>query len=128
MKKHLETVLWTVILAFLVMGCGEESTGGEQSLTLKIVEISEHNVVADAVEDVDIYRDSLPRYSFGTSELDDIGAEAGDIVDVIYTGEVMETWPMQIQVVSWSVKEKASETDESLTVDAQEEEDSAEKE
>lgn len=108
------------ILCFLVLltGCSENSTGDETGLTLRILEINESSVVAEALESEDIHMDSLPRYSFGTADLDDIGAQAGDIISVIYTGDVMETWPMQIQAVSWSVKTKVSETEKTETVDA----------
>lgn len=118
MRKNSLVLFCVLGLLFLLSGCSGGSTGGEKRLTLKILEINENNVTAEALESEDIHMDSLPRYSFGISELDDIGAQAGDIVNVIYTGDVMETWPMQIQAVSWGIEEKASGTEASETVEA----------
>ena len=41
------------------------------------------------------------RITFGISELTEIGAEVGDVVTVSYIGDIMESYPAQINAVSW---------------------------
>lgn len=124
MKKYQKALYITAAL-LLAAGCaillfrmesGKDSdhTGGESSLQARILEVNETSALVEALESDDIRKDSLPRYSFGITGLDDIGAEAGDIVNIIYTGEMMETYPVQIRAVGWSVAEKASEQEEQV--------------
>lgn len=126
MRKYSFVLFLAVVSMVFLMACGKESTGGEEELLAKVLEINEGSAVVEALESEDIRMDSLPRYSFGTKDLDDIGAEAGDVVRIVYTGDVMETWPMQIQAVSWSVERKASELEPVETVDAPAKDETAE--
>ena len=46
---------------------------------------------------------SCDRFSFDTGELEKIGAEPGSIVEITFVGAVRESYPAQIDVVSWSM-------------------------
>lgn len=102
---------WLAVLAvfLLTAGCGRAagSTGDERSFQAKILEISDGSVLVEALEGEEV-RNSSDQFSFGTADLDDIGAETGDVVHILFTGGIMESYPAQIQAVSWSLVEKAS--------------------
>ena len=44
---------------------------------------------------------SSDRISINISDLEDIGVEVGSLVEVTYKGGIMESYPAQINVVSW---------------------------
>lgn len=99
------------VLAVLILaaGCGRAagSTGDERSFQAKILEIHDSSVLVEALEGEEV-RNSSDQFSFGTADLEDIGAGAGDVVKITFTGDIMESSPAQIRVVSWSLTEKAS--------------------
>ena len=66
----------------------------------EVVEIYEDLVIAEAIYSSKVGQLS-GRVSFGTGNLEDISVSVGDIVEVSYTGEVKETYPMQISAISW---------------------------
>lgn len=51
-------------------------------------------------------RNSSDKISFGTEKLEDINAEAGDIVEITYDGLIMESYPAQIHASRWEIYEK----------------------
>lgn len=107
--KQYGIMVWSLAFVLaLLTGCGGGSTGEEKSFQATVLEVNDSSALVEALEDEEV-RNSSDQFSFGTENLDDIGAEAGDIVRVLYTGGIMETYPAQIQAVSWSVVRKASD-------------------
>ena len=45
------------------------------------------------------------KISFSTRELENIGADVGDLVEISFSGEVMESYPAQIIPFSWTMIE-----------------------
>lgn len=45
----------------------------------------------------------LDKVAFGIGDLEDIGAQAGSVVKITYTGSVMESYPAQIDAVRWQI-------------------------
>ena len=48
-------------------------------------------------------RDSSDRISFGISELPNIGAEVGSVVQITYRGAIRESYPAGIDVTDWEI-------------------------
>ena len=48
-------------------------------------------------------RQSSDRISFGTAGLEDIGAGVGTVVEITYTGGIMESYPAQIRATGWRI-------------------------
>lgn len=113
MKKYLIRLAVMAAVLLLAAGCGEKSgsTGDEKSFQAKILEIYESGALVEALEGEEI-RSSADQFTFGTADLENIGAGAGDVVNITFTGDIMESYPAQIQAVSWSVVQKASDTEE----------------
>lgn len=105
MKKELSLVVSLVCMIVLFVGCkAEKSVGDESNFNAKILEIYENSVLVEALEGESI-RNSSDQFTFGTKELDDIGATVGDIVTITYTGDIRESYPAQITAVSWAIYE-----------------------
>ena len=102
MKK---TIL--LLLVFLVLSistsCTQDKTGDERSFLATIIEISGNTVVVEPLEGEDILH-SADRITFSNNDLDEINASAGDIVNILYTGEVAESYPAQVNAVSWTAE------------------------
>ena len=96
-------------------GCASGANKGSVTDTMeeavfsaKILEIKESSVLVEPLESEEI-RNSADQISFGTAALADIGAEAGDIVRITYTGEIAESYPAQIRASDWTLVEKGGE-------------------
>lgn len=76
-----------------------QSDDTEYSLDAVIVEHYGSSVVVEPITFEKFSPDT--QISFSIAELDDIEAEIGDRVRVFYTGEVMESYPLQINAVCW---------------------------
>jgi len=106
MNKMLPLLAALLLPILCLAGCGNRAAGGgEQAFDATILEIQDGRAVVEAAEGAAI-RNSADQISFSTEGLDEIGAEVGDIVTVVYTGPVMESYPAQITAVSWSLVEK----------------------
>ena len=79
-----------------------EALSAEYSFTAKIIEKNGNTVTAEPVTDRDKNRVG-ERVSFDFSTLEDIGAEVGTRVEVTYTGGVAESYPTQVNAVSWKL-------------------------
>lgn len=64
---------------------------------------SQHVIIEPLSSEMEAY--SASRISFGADNLDYIGAHVGSIVDVTYTGDIMESFPAQIKAVRWQISE-----------------------
>ena len=65
-----------------------------------VIEIGGNYVLIEPLEG-EFERLSADRISINISDLEDIGAEVGSLVEVTYKGGVMESYPAQINAVSW---------------------------
>ena len=74
----------------------------ESSFVATVIEINGTSVLVEPVEGEDELRSSDKIY-FSTEKFDDIGAEIGSVVQITYTGEIMESYPAQINAKSWSL-------------------------
>lgn len=74
----------------------------EASFVATVLEINDSSVVVQPEQDSAILT-SGDKVTFGISKLNNIAAEVGSTVQVIYTGEVMESYPVQIHAVKWDL-------------------------
>ena len=65
-----------------------------------VIEIGGNYVLIEPLEG-EFERLSADRISINISDLEDIGAEVGSLVEVTYKGGIMESYPAQINAVSW---------------------------
>ena len=81
-----------------------EKTEVEHSFVATVLEIRDTSVLVEPVEGEDELR-SVDQISFDIKELADIDVEVGSVVQVTYTGFIMETSPAQINAVSWKLSD-----------------------
>lgn len=72
----------------------------EQKFRGTALELSGTSVLVEPIEGVPERRSS-DRISFDTADLADIGAEVGTVVEITYTGGIMESYPAQIHATGW---------------------------
>lgn len=82
----------------------KEEPNVEYSFIATILEINGSSVTVQPVKGSAILSSS-DKISFGTSDLEKIDAEVGSVVKVIYTGDVMESYPAQIHAKSWTLSD-----------------------
>ena len=82
----------------------KEEPNAEHSFTATVLEITGTSVTVQPVEDSAILSSS-DKISFGTADLEKIEVEVGSVVKVIYTGDVMESYPAQIHAKSWALSD-----------------------
>ena len=116
MKKVSVSILITALL--VLAGCGttvgggsadvdesadvsEPAVGDETNFNATVIEVSGNTAVVEPLEDG--YGD---RVTFSTDDLADIDAAVGDVVTITYIGDLAESYPVQINAVSWSIFEK----------------------
>lgn len=75
-------------------------TDAQHRFSARVTDISGTSVTVTPMEDEDMC--DLIRFS--AAELEDIGAKVGDVVQITYTGLVMESYPAQIRAVSWKLE------------------------
>ena len=80
------------------------------SFNATILEINGNFVIVEPFYDQDEINCS-DRISFGISNLPDIDVKVGDYVKVIYTGEIMTTYPAQINAVNWEKSKELRNTE-----------------
>ena len=83
-------------------GVDADVTDDGRRFVATIRELTDTTAVVEPVEGA-AERTSSDRITFGIASLADIGAAVGDLVEVRYTGDVMETYPAQIQVTGWGL-------------------------
>jgi len=106
-KNNFLLVGWLVIVLAMLTGCKEKSsnTGDENEFLGTILEINEQSALVEVLEGESI-QNSADQITFGTADLEEIGAEKGDVVRIVYTGDVMESYPAQVQAVAWKIETK----------------------
>lgn len=82
-----------------------EKDNVEYSFIATVLEINGDSVLVEPVESEDELRSSN-EIMFSTKGLNDIGAEVGSVIEVTYTGQIMESYPAQISVTSWKLSDE----------------------
>ena len=72
----------------------------ERTFIGTILELSETSAIVEPAEGERV-RHSATLISFGITDLAHIGARVGDVVEVTYRGDILETCPAQIGAVEW---------------------------
>lgn len=72
-----------------------------------VLEINESSVLVEPVEGEEELNSS-DEITFSTTNLEDIEAEVGSVVQVTYTGGIMESYPAQINAKSWKLSNQLS--------------------
>jgi hypothetical protein len=101
-------IICAIVLLSVALGvcaCSNGKAGVE--MTAVIIELRGGTALVEPVEN-DSALASSDRISFSTSALDDIGAQVGDTVRILYSGEIMESYPAQIIAAGWSIVKKAA--------------------
>ena len=79
-----------------------EADKAEYAFIATVLEISNTGVLVQPVPGSDLLN-SCDRIWFGTQELEKIDIEVGSVVQVMYTGEILETYPARIYAISWKL-------------------------
>lgn len=79
-----------------------EKNNVEYSFKATVLEIYDSSVLVQPVDCSDMLsvRDKI---TFNTKDLEDLTIEVGSIVEITYTGEIMESYPLQINAKSWKI-------------------------
>lgn len=80
----------------------------EESFEAKILEVRVTGVTVEPLEG-EWERSSSDKITFSTQLLDNIEAEPGDIVEIVYNGTVRESYPAQIVAKRWKISDKTKE-------------------
>ena len=70
------------------------------SFVAKIIELDENVALVEPVEG-EIERYSADRIYVGVAAFEDIGAKEGDLVEIFYNGQIMESYPAQVRATGW---------------------------
>lgn len=81
-----------------------EDDQAEHTFIATVLEIGGSTVTVQPVADSAILSSSS-KISFGTANLEKIDAEVGSVVEITYTGDVMESYPAQIRAKSWALSD-----------------------
>lgn len=118
MKKSYLAILMMLLL--LLIGCGKNEenisaeTGGEYSLTGVVLDISEKSVHM-SVLDNEIVLSSGDEITFSITDslraTNDFMPRAGDTIAVTIKDQIAESFPLQVEAVSWSPVTPESEAD-----------------
>lgn len=106
----IKKLLAITLCIFVFAGCHNNKTA--ESTETKVHEsqlefmgtvrdIHNSTVTVEPLPGEDILR-SADRVSFNTNLLEDVSVTPGCTVRVIYTGDIMESYPVQINAISWS--------------------------
>ena len=102
MKKKLWIPIFILTMCTaLLVGCSDDATETKQeehSFSAKIIEINDSTVVVQPIKNMITLNHDI---SFDISELNEIEATVGSIVEVSYKGEEIEDYPEEIEVVYW---------------------------
>ena len=77
----------------------------ESTFQATVLDLNDTTALVEPLEGEDERRSS-DTISFGLEGLDDIGAQVGSVVEVTYSGGMMESYPAQIKAVSWKLSDQ----------------------
>ena len=72
------------------------------SFKAKVLEINADTVLVEPLEG-EIVRNSSDRITFSKKDLEQIGAVVGQVVEITYDGNIMESYPAQIHASKWEI-------------------------
>lgn len=79
-----------------------EHTVVDEKFVATILEINGSSVLVEPIEG-ERERLSSDKITFGIDDLEKIDVKAGDLVEVTYTGVIMESYPAQIRAIRWKL-------------------------
>jgi len=79
-----------------------EEDNVEHSFTATVLEVGGSSALVQPVSDSAELKSS-DKISFGIGELEKLDVKVGSVVKVTYTGEIMESYPAQINATSWQL-------------------------
>ena len=79
-----------------------EFTDAEEKFVATILEINGSSVLVEPIEG-ELERLSSDKITFGIDKLEKIDVKAGSLVEVTYTGGIMESYPAQIRAIRWKL-------------------------
>ena len=106
--KKLITFVLIAVLCFGAAACAHlfehECTTFQisDSFKAKVLEINADTVLVEPLEG-EIVRYSSDRISFSKKDLEQIGAVVGQVVEITYDGNIMESYPAQIKASKWEI-------------------------
>lgn len=74
------------------------------SFTARIIELDDQAALVEPLEG-ESERQSADRIYVGIRDFENIGAKQGDLVQIFYTGCIMESYPAQIHGTGWKLAE-----------------------
>lgn len=80
----------------------EASLADATTLRATVLEIYTSSVLVSPLAEEDEIK-ICDKITFGTASLENIEVKVGDVVDVRYTGDIMESYPAQIRAISWTL-------------------------
>lgn len=110
--RRMLVLLLSISLMSCTFGCEQEEIihitqtepsihEAQEQFRAVVLEISESNVIVEPMDGEDELLSSN-RISFNFSHLEVINPEPGSVVDIKYSGHIMETYPAQINAISWN--------------------------
>ena len=114
MKKIILLATTLCLLLVVLAGCDGENYPSEDGLSFRatILEMHDTHVLVQTIEGMGFHH--VTRVVFGTRELEDIGASVGDVVNVLFTGDILYTYPEEIFATSWSIVERHGQTEHTI--------------
>lgn len=105
MKRIVSFVL-IVALCMVATACGDHECPPTEVVypwfTATVLEISGDSVLVEPLEGETV-RKSADKISFSKADLEKIGAIVGNVVEITYDGQIMETYPAKINATSWKL-------------------------
>ena len=105
--KLLRVIAFLLSVALLLCGCNakapeptEQTDPPGENFLATVLEVKGASVLLEPLEG-EAERNSCDRISLGTSSLEDIVPQPGDVVRVFYDGQIMESYPAQINATAW---------------------------
>ncbi len=95
-----------VICLVLQMEIIHQQNSAEESFCATVLEVRTGSVVVEPLEGEEI-RQTSDQISFGTANLETIGAAVGDTVKITFDGVIRETNPAQIVAQKWKMLQKS---------------------
>ena len=104
MKRVLLSFLIACVIVLTCGACANKEKADESSVTFKatVLEISESSAMVCPLEGEDEL-ESSDKIIFGIADLEKLDVTVGSIINITYTGEIMESYPAQIKATKWEI-------------------------